>query len=350
MFVKFFPSSEFLYYDKNSRRALSTPNFRTLYDTYKSAVEKRLASAVEATEPTTVYEPIHYVLSSGGKRLRAVLTLLACEAVGGRASQAMNAAVAIELLHNFTLIHDDVMDHAERRRGRPTVHSMWDHNVAILAGDELLAQAYRSLLRTRSPRLYQILSVYTDALVRVCEGQGFDKEFECRNDVTIDEYLNMIARKTGRVLSASLEIGALIGGGRVQQVAAFRKFGEQIGQAFQIQDDLLDVIGDDEDFGKKIGGDIAEGKKTFLLLSALDRASRTERVILRSVTPNNPQTTGERIDLIRGIYRKTGALDAARTEIERHTLRAYGALTRLRDSRAKSMLLWLAQQLSERRS
>ena len=297
-----------------------------------------------------MYEPIRYVLSSGGKRLRAVLTLLACEAVGGKASQAMNAAVAIELLHNFTLVHDDVMDHADLRRGKPTVHQRWDQNVAILAGDELIAQAYRSLLLTRSLRLPQILTVYTDALVRVCEGQGFDKEFECRDDVTLTEYLDMIAKKTGRVIAASLEIGALIGNGSPRQIESLRKFGERIGRAFQVQDDLLDVVGDDEEFGKTIGGDIVEGKKTFLLLTALERANRTDRVILRSVTPNNPQTTNVRIKLVREIYRRTGALDAARNEVERCTLRAQGALKSLPESRSKAILAWLAQQLVERSS
>jgi len=331
---------------------MSTDRYRSQYETYKSAVEKRLARSVNTHKPATLYEPIRYVLSTGGKRLRAVLTLLACEAIGGKASHALNAAIAIELLHNFTLVHDDVMDHADLRRGKPTVHAMWDQNVAILSGDELLAHAYRSLLLTRSPRIEQILAVYTDALVRVCEGQGFDKEFECRDDVTLSEYLDMIGKKTGRVISASLEIGALVGAGESSlcHVKALVRFGEHLGRAFQIQDDLLDVVGDGDEFGKRIGGDIVEGKKTFLLLAALQRASRPDRVILRSVTPNNPRTTGVRIDLIREIYRRTGAIDEARSEVERHTRLANRALGTLSESRAKSMLAWLAQQLVKRSS
>jgi geranylgeranyl diphosphate synthase type II len=259
----------------------------------------------------------------------------------------MNAAVAIEILHNFTLVHDDVMDHAALRRSRPTVHAKWDENVAILAGDELVAYAYRSLLKSPPAVAGVILRVFTDAFIEVCEGQGFDKEFESRRDVTPGEYLRMIEKKTARVISAATQIGAIIGGGTARQIEALRAFGEQLGLAFQIQDDLLDVDGDERVFGKRIGGDIVEGKKTFLLLAAIARSRGTDRSILRSLSPKNGK---RRVGRVRAIYRRSGALDDARAAITRHTRSAERALEHLPRNRGRAMLGWLAGELLERRS
>jgi geranylgeranyl diphosphate synthase, type II len=312
-------------------------------------IERKLAAFVPKRLPVTVYEPIRYTLQSGGKRLRAVLVLLSCEAVCGKAARAVDAALAVELLHNFTLIHDDVMDHAELRRGKPAVHRKWDENVAILSGDECLAQAFRLLLKTPSTRLPAIASVYTDALVQVCEGQGYDKEFESRKRVTEAEYFSMIAQKTGRVISASLEIGALIGGGTPSQVKKLRTFGEEIGRAFQVKDDLLDLIGDPDEFGKRIGGDILEGKKTYLLVRALAKASGTDAVLLKSIAPGNP-ALARRIGRIRSVYESLGVMDDARTEIRRSTARARRALRGFPPTPAASMLQWLGDRLLERNS
>lgn len=290
---------------------------------------------------------MRYVLSSGGKRLRAMLVLLSAEAVGGRTAPALDAAAAIEILHNFTLVHDDVMDHAVLRRNRPTVHARWDENVAILAGDELIAYAYRSLLKSPPARAGAILEVFTDAFIEVCEGQGFDKEFESRRDVTLIEYVRMIEKKTARVIAAATQIGGIIGGGTARQISTLRTFGEQLGLAFQIQDDLLDVDGDEQVFGKRIGGDIVEGKKTFLLLAGLARSRGADRALLRSLSPANGRS---RVARVRAIYRRSGALDAARTAIARHTRNAEQALERLPRNRGRAMLAWLADELMERRS
>jgi len=195
--------------------------------------------------------------------------MISCEAVGGNPADALHAAAAMELLHNFTLVHDDIMDHASLRRNRATVHERWDTNTAILAGDEMIALAYRTLLQTKSSRVRDIARVFTEAFVEVCEGQGIDKEFECRNAVTMNEYITMIKKKTARVISAAAEIGGYAGGGSAAQIRALRNYGEQIGIAFQMNDDLLDIMGDSATIGKSIGGDIAEGKKTFLLMHAL---------------------------------------------------------------------------------
>jgi geranylgeranyl diphosphate synthase type II len=317
--------------------------FSTLYQKHKSIVERQLALIADSSEPASMYEPIRYVLGAGGKRLRAVLTLLACNTVGGRSQRALPAAVAIELLHNFTLVHDDVMDNADVRRGRPTVHTKWDTNVAILAGDDMVALAYRSLLATPSDRLPEILRVFTDAFVEVCEGQAFDKEFETRRNVDLNDYFLMIRKKTGRIIAASTEIGALIGGGNAREVSALRTFGEQLGIAFQLQDDLLDVMGDEEDFGKAIGGDIVEGKKTFLLLKALERARGKDREILRSVAPGN--TTRRSVGRVRTIYERTRVLDETRQTVSRLTQQAIVALKPIPPSEMKEMLCWLAERL-----
>jgi geranylgeranyl diphosphate synthase type II len=319
-----------------------------IYKRYKVDIEKRFKIFARKT-PVSVYNPINYVLSIGGKRIRAILTLLACEAVGGRASTAMDSAVAIEILHNFTLVHDDIMDHAELRRGKPTVHKKWDENVAILAGDEMIAQAYHILLNTNSRRIKSILDVYTDALVQVCEGQGFDKEFETKQSVSIENYFMMISKKTGRVIAASAEMGALIGGGTDAQVTALRKYGEYLGKAFQVMDDLLDIIGSTEEFGKKIGGDIQEGKKTYLLLKAIEKSKGRERKILKSIEPGNKKNEVE-IKHIKNIYFNSGAIEAAQSEVKQSTLSANRMLARLPESKAKSMLLWLSSQLLDRTS
>jgi geranylgeranyl diphosphate synthase type II len=323
--------------------------FRQQYNNYKSLVEKRLSLLTKSKQPLSVYEPIRYIVAAGGKRVRAVLVLLSCEAVGGRASKALDAAAALEILHNFTLVHDDVMDHAEMRRGVATIHKRWDENVAILAGDELVALAYRSLLKTKTPNLQKVLDVFTTAFIEVCEGQGFDKEFETRNNVRLQEYLLMIEKKTAFMISASTEIGALIGDGSRREVTGLRKFGEELGMAFQIQDDLLDIVGDEEEFGKAIGGDVYEGKKTYLLLKALEQTKGADKKLLQSVMPGNgiTRTTVERV---RKIYKQTGVLDRASEEVERHTLRARHALDVLPSCKAKEMLLWISDQLLRRTS
>lgn len=324
-------------------------NYQKKYNGYKEEIDRRLLGLIDGRQPASVYEPMRYVLKGSGKRLRAMLVLLACESVGGRAANAMDAAVALEILHNFTLVHDDIMDHAAVRRGRATVHKKWDDNVAILAGDEMIAQAYRSLLQTRNVAHHPLLESFTDAFIQVCEGQGLDKEFEGRRDVSLIEYLAMIQKKTGMVMSASAEIGALIGGGTRPQVNALRRFGEELGVAFQIQDDLLDVTGSADEFGKRIGGDIIEGKRTFLLLTAWEQSRGNDRLILRKVLQRN-RLSGRSVPVVRDVFERTGALDRAAAEIRRRTRRAQRLLAKLENNSARAMLLWLSDQLLLRNS
>ena len=237
---------------------------------WRILIERQLRLFLRASrlKSRAVAVPVHYVFANGGKRIRPVLLLLACKTVGGRVRDALPAAVAIELLHNFTLVHDDIMDKATSRRGRPTVHTKWDQSTAILVGDELMALAYRSLLQTKSARLHAIADTFTQAFVEVCEGQGLDKEFETQRRVSLPRYLTMIEQKTAKVISAAAEIGALVGRGTVRQVTALQRYGLHLGRAFQVQDDLLDVVADEAKFGKTVGRDIVSGKKTYLLIRA----------------------------------------------------------------------------------
>jgi geranylgeranyl diphosphate synthase type II len=330
-------------------------DFHSQYLRYKRLIDRQLQTLVDEGDwkPRSLMVPLRYVLSGGGKRIRPILLLLAYEAVSKTQTNsrkldvALNAALAIEALHNFTLVHDDIMDNAPSRRGRATVHSKWDENTAILVGDELVALAYRTLLKTKSPRLQRILQVFTKGLLEVCEGQGFDKEFESRKDVTLEEYLKMIELKTGRLVSVTLEIGGLLGNGSQSQVAALRKYGYHVGRAFQIQDDLLDVTGGKR-FGKKIGGDIVEGKKTFLLLEALKKARKNDRAVLQRVMSREKSGSKE-VHAVKRIYEKYGAVDSARRKVRQHVAAAQGVLSALPQNNATEMLHWLAGALRDRR-
>jgi geranylgeranyl diphosphate synthase type II len=306
-----------------------TATYERQYKQYKELVEKSLAGAVKEQSPRSLYEPLKYVLDAGGKRIRPVLLLLSCEAAGGDPKNAMHAGAAIEILHNFTLVHDDIMDHAASRRGRKTVHTKWDTNVAILVGDELLALAYRTLLRTKSPHIHEIAKIFTEGVVEVCEGQAYDKDFETRLVVSVDEYLLMIEKKTAKMVAVAAEIGALVGSAQRPAIQALRRYGEHVGRAFQIQDDLLDIVGNEKELGKAIGGDLVEGKKTFLLLEALRRAA-------------------DRSPEYRRIYHETGAIAAARCRIKEDISKAKRELSRLPSSGARAMLGWFADMLLNR--
>lgn len=322
-------------------------DFNKRYLEYKSGIDDYLNRFIDESKPDTLYKPARYVLAGGGKRIRPVLVMLSCEAVGGLPSESIHAGAAVEILHNFTLVHDDIMDNAHARRGRSTVHTRWDTNVAILSGDALLALAYRALLRTNSLRIQEISKVFTEGVVIVCEGQAYDKEFETRKRVGVEDYLVMIQKKTAAMVSVSTQIGGLIGNGNEDELAALKNYGEMVGRAFQIQDDLLDVVADEKKFGKTIGGDLVEGKKTFLLLEALKRAKGKDKAKLLGVMRNGGIARKD-IGQFRKIYEQTGAVDAARKQVENDIRTAREQLVRLRDSDGRSMLGWLAEMLMHR--
>lgn len=323
--------------------------FDKRYQKYKTLIDHKINSCIRKNEPVSLYEPLKYVLSASGKRIRPLLIVLSAEAVGGRINEAINAAVAIEVLHNFTLVHDDIMDNAESRRGRATVHVRWDSNTAILVGDELVALAYRELLRTKSKAIAQIADVFTEGVVEVCEGQAYDKEFELLRDVSIDDYLLMISKKTGKLFSVSSEIGALIGGGTEREIKALRSYGTFLGRAFQIQDDLLDVIADEKDFGKKIGGDIIEGKKTFLLIRAFERATGKDKKLIQSII-DHKGTSKKNISLVREIYERYGIIELAKQSVDKDIRYANLQLEKLRDSQSRDMLFWFSDLVLNRQT
>jgi len=319
------------------------------YINYKTQIDERLFSFIDKEKPKSLYEPLKYILSGGGKRIRPMILILSCEAFGGKFDDALDAAIAIEILHNFTLVHDDIMDKADTRRGRYTIHKKWDVDIAILAGDELVGLAYKSLLKTKSDRIGDIANAFTEGIIEVCEGQSFDKEFELRKDVKLSEYIMMIGKKTSKLLETCAVIGTLIGNGTEEHLSTMRMFAENIGLAFQIQDDLLDIIADEKKFGKKIGGDLREGKKTFLLLKALEVVKDgNNREKLDSVIINKGVKTEEDIKDIKKIYEDYGIINFAQKEVESYTQKANEYLERIKESDAKEMLRWFSQMLLSR--
>jgi geranylgeranyl diphosphate synthase type II len=240
---------------------------------YIALVDKALKNTSFKKEPLELYEPIVYTLGLGGKRIRPALLLLANDLFGGDDKKALNAALGIEVFHNFTLVHDDIMDDAPLRRGKPTVYKKWNNNVAILSGDVMFIKAMQLICEDNPTLLPKILEVFNTTAVEVCEGQQYDMDFELSESVSIDDYLKMIELKTAVLLGCSLKMGAIIGGSNEENANHLYEFGRNLGVAFQLMDDLLDLYGNPEKFGKRIGGDIISNKKTYLLLKAREKAS-----------------------------------------------------------------------------
>lgn len=255
------------------------------------------------TAPKRLYDPVNYILTLGGKRIRPVLLLMACQMFDEEVDKALPAAYSVELFHNFSLVHDDIMDEAPLRRGKPTVHKKYDINTGILSGDVMLVYVYDYLLRL-DPQLpiTQIIGIFNKLAIEVCEGQQYDMDFEERNDVTIPEYLKMIELKTGVLLAGALQIGGLIGGAAAEDARHLFEFGRNIGLAFQLQDDILDTFGDPEKFGKKVGGDIAQNKKTFLLLKARELSAPTAREELDQLYSSNTLAEAEKIAKVTQLF------------------------------------------------
>ena len=270
-------------------------------DEILSLFERHLAQLQLPEEPQRLYEPIIYSMSGGGKRLRPVLLLLCCEAFGGDVQEAMPAALAVEMFHNFTLLHDDIMDNAAVRRGKPSVQARWGENVAILSGDTMMIYAYRLLGGVPREKLAAVMEVFTPMALQVCEGQQYDMDFEEQQKVSVTEYMQMIELKTAALLSGSARIGAILGGASDEDCHKIYSFAQELGVAFQLQDDLLDSYGD-ERLGKKIGGDILEGKKTCLMLTAMSRASEEDRDILRHTHLDKSLSDEAKILRVREVY------------------------------------------------
>jgi geranylgeranyl diphosphate synthase type II len=295
-----------------------------------------------------LYEPVRYVLAAGGKRVRPAVLLLTAEAFGGEKARerAMTAALGIEVFHNFTLVHDDIMDHAATRRGRATVHEKWDTPTAILVGDLMMGLANDLVVRTPGLDASHAQTLFYDAVARLCEGQTMDMTFESRDDVTLDEYLSMIDRKTGALLELALEVGALAGGGSREDARSVRHAGRALGRAFQIQDDLLDVTAQAEGWGKTVGGDLVEGKRTWLVLAARGRSAMDDEGWLDDVF--NGRLEVHRVGEVRDRLRSLGVLDEAAAEVQRYTALADDALSVLPSGPPADALRSLAHRLASR--
>ena len=298
--------------------------------------------------PAGLYEPVRYVLSGGGKRVRPALVLLAAEAWGGAAARdrALPAALAVETFHNFTLVHDDIMDHAATRRGRPTVHERWDEPTAVLAGDLLMGLSYELLGRTQGADVGALLASFSRMVRALCEGQSLDLAFETRADVTVGDYLDMIDRKTGALLELALELGGVVGGADADAVAALRRAGQLLGRAFQIQDDLLDLTAEDAGWGKTIGGDLIEGKKAYLALRAVEVAEGDERAWLARATDGG--LPAHDVAEARDRMARLGVLDDAARAVADSSAQGGAALDVLPDGPAADALRALAQALATR--
>ncbi len=290
------------------------------FEEYVEKANQAVAAIQYPKHPAGLYEPIAYTMSLGGKRLRPVLTLMACDAFAGFCGKAVDAAVGIELYHNFTLLHDDVMDKADVRRGKPTVHVKWNDNTAILSGDAMLTMAVQHIARTPSTALPAVLDIFNRTAMEVYEGQQYDVDFECRNDVSEAEYIDMIRLKTSVLLGCACKVGAVIGGASETDCDALYHYGCDLGLAFQLQDDWLDVYGDPETFGKEIGGDIANNKKTYMLINAMADATGSDAEELnRWLADCNPAHRNEKIAAVRNIYNRLGISQKTEKAIARYT-------------------------------
>jgi geranylgeranyl diphosphate synthase type II len=322
-----------------------------VYLNYKERIDEILVNSIDKVSPESLYLPLKYILSSGGKRIRPMMLIFSCEVFGGKVEEALNASAAIEMLHNFTLVHDDIMDNASTRRGSETVHEKWNNNTAILSGDHLIGLAYSYLLKTSSSRLNEIIKTFTEGIIEVCEGQSYDKEFEVKKHVTLEEYMMMISKKTAKMLETSSVIGALISGADISQVEMVRDYAANIGQAFQIQDDLLDINAEEHELGKPIGGDLVEGKKTYLLLKAMEVINdNNDRSKIEEIITNDGFSSKEvsKILEVKQIYKKHGIIDSALNEIAHYKNTANKCLDSLPEGEHKERLKWFSNMLMSR--
>jgi geranylgeranyl diphosphate synthase type II len=306
---------------------------------YQDLISRHFDSIKYQKEPNNLYEPIRYILSLGGKRLRPVLTLMATEVFDVDCQKALAAATAVEVFHNFSLIHDDIMDDAPLRRGNETVHEKWNINTGILSGDAMLILAYQ-YFEAYEPKIFQELAkLFSKTALEVCEGQQYDVDFETRDDVTIPEYLKMIEYKTAVLVAAAMKMGAIVAETSQENKNLIYDFGLNLGLAFQLQDDYLDAFGNPETFGKQVGGDIIENKKTYLYLKAMEFASVNEKEQLLHLFSFQSSNNTDKINSVKGIFNQTGASAETKKAIENFTFKALETLAKMNIGNDKKAIL-----------
>ena len=301
-------------------------------------------------QPQTLYQPIKYILSLGGKRLRPILTLMTADMFGAKTEEALNAALCVEVFHNFSLIHDDIMDDAPLRRGKPTVHEKWNLNTGILSGDAMLILSYQLLEYYQGDTYKNLNSLFTKTALEVCEGQQYDIDFETRNDVTIDEYIEMITYKTSVLVAAAMKMGAIIAEASAKDQELIYEFGKNLGIAFQIQDDYLDAFGDPQTFGKQVGGDIIENKKTYLYLKAFEKENIQIREELFKWFNETDIDKDQKVQKVKELFERSGAVRETKSAIETYTNHAFDCLENLSLSQVyKNALKEFGEQLMQRK-
>ena len=295
---------------------------------YKQFFEIALENSYSTSPPAALYQPIYYLLNLGGKRLRPILTLIAADIFGNNHRKAIDAALAVEIFHNFTLMHDDIMDSAPLRRGSDTVHNKWNTNTAILSGDAMMILAYQALESYKDPLFRKLNSLFSKTAIEVCKGQQYDLDFETQLEVNQGDYLEMIRLKTAVLVGCSLEMGALIGGSNQADSKNLYDFGVLLGIAFQIQDDYLDAYANPESFGKQLSGDIIENKKTILYHQAMENGSSKEKTTLRNwfSTEVKEKDVSKKINAVKSLFDKTGASDASKALVIKYTQAAFEKL------------------------
>lgn len=306
---------------------------------YRDTFVTYLKAKVQWQQPENLYEPIRYILDLGGKRMRPVLTLMTADMYGAKVEDALDAALAVEMFHNFSLVHDDIMDDAPLRRGKVTVHEKWDVNTGILSGDAMLILSYQFFEKYPAELYLELTKLFSKTALEVCEGQQYDVDFETRDDVTIPEYIKMIEYKTSVLVAAAMKMGALVANAPQKDADAIYEFGRNLGIAFQLQDDYLDAFGDPKTFGKQVGGDIMENKKTYLYLKALEKAEKDDQDGLLHLYSIKPADADAKVEAVKTIFKESGAVDETKKAIESYTQKAFDVLDTLDLPLSKKQLL-----------
>jgi len=317
---------------------------------YQEFISVYLESQYETKEPRNLYEPVHYILKLGGKRIRPVLTLMSAEVFDADYKLALPAALSVEVFHNLSLIHYDIMDDAPLRRGNETVHEKWNTNTAILSGDAMLILAYQYFEKYNTDVFRDLAKLFSKTALEVCEGQQYDVDFETRDDVTIDQYLKMIEYKTAVLVGASMKMGAIVAETSAENANLIYDFGLNLGLAFQLQDDYLDAFGNPETFGKQVGGDIIENKKTYLYLKAIEFANSDEKEQLLHLFSIQPEDNSAKIASVKEIFNSSGASSATQKAIQDYTLKAFETLRNISiDNEKKDILRSFGENLMGRK-
>lgn len=316
---------------------------------YREAFDAYLEENLEVREPSNLYKPMVYILGLGGKRIRPVLVLMAAEIFGGDYKKALDASLAIEIFHNFSLVHDDIMDDAPLRRGEKTVHELWDVNTAILSGDAMLINAYRLFENYEAETFRELAKLFSRTAIEVCEGQQYDIDFETNEHVSVADYLKMIDYKTAVLVGASLQMGAIVANASQENQQKIYEFGRLLGMAFQLQDDYLDAFGNPETFGKQVGGDIIENKKTFLYLKSVEKLGPVGVRLLEDLYSVSPYDPSNKVHAVIEFFQTSGADRDTKQEIESYTTRAFEILDSLDiESRQKQVLRSFGLELMDR--